>query len=461
MAVTTLSLHELGAWRAERHRADPLQLLAQQEHSRLAWLIPERHRRMASSAFAFYRGSPVVMAVDLGSAPHSGLEVQLCGDAHLFNFGFYGSPERALLFDINDFDETVRGPFEWDLKRLVGSLVVAARALNLSQTWQEKAARHGARAYRREMARLADRSRSDVWYCRIDVDALIAGLPEQPFRDHLLQVAAQARHRDSRQAVRKLCDTGADGRLRIRHAPPQIWRHDQMEAELGIDEPLQLRVQHAYAEYLESVRPEVRRFLSGYRLVDTASKAVGVGSVGTRCSIGLLVGPREDDLVVVQSKQAEASVLAPYATGPSAPHQGQRVVEGQRLMQTVSDPLLGWTRNAHHEHLYWRHFRDWKGSVQLDQLNAKGLDLYGQLCAATLAKAHARSGDRGALSAFMADGKRFDAALAGFAMAYADQSEHDYHRFLATRVEAAAPRPQDDPVGATAFSSTPARTGSA
>ncbi len=430
MSVAPLPLADLGAWAPPPDRPDPIGLLEAQERSRVAWLIPERHRRMAASAFAFFRGTPVVMAADLGQADHSGLEVQLCGDAHLLNFGFYASPERALLFDLNDFDETVRGPFEWDLKRLVSSLVIAAQALNLSEDWQEKVARHGARAYRKEMQQLAGCSRIDVWYRRINVDGLIAELPEQAFRTHLLQVAAEARHRDSRQAVRKLCETGADGQLRIRHAPPLIWRHDRMEAELGINEPLQERVAHTYAGYLESVRPDLRRFLSGYRLVDTASKAVGVGSVGTRCSIGLLVGSREDDVLVLQSKQAEASVLAPYATSPAAAHQGQRVVEGQRLMQTVSDPLLGWTTNAHREHLYWRHFRDWKGAVQLEKLDASGLDQYGRLCAATLAKAHARSGDRIALAAFMAGGKRFDQAMAAYGLSYAAQSQRDHQQFL-------------------------------
>lgn len=445
MSVATLSLNELGSWKAELDRPDPISLLEQQERNRLPWLIPERHRRMAASPLAFFRGSPAVMATDLGQAPHSGLEVQLCGDAHLLNFGFYGSPERSLLFDINDFDETVRGPFEWDLKRLVSSLVIAARSLHLPEASQLKVARHGAKAYRKEMETLAARSRMDVWYRRINVDALIAGLPKQPFREHLLDVSAQAHHRDSRQAVHKLCETGPDGQLRIRHAPPLIWRHENMAAESGIDEPLQLRVQHAYEGYLESVRPEVRRFLSGYRLIDTASKAVGVGSVGTRCSIGLLVGPRDDDLIVLQSKQAEVSVLAAYATSPSAEHQGQRVVEGQRLMQTVSDPLLGWTTNAHHEHLYWRHFRDWKAAVQLEKLNGEGLDLYGQLCAATLAKAHARSGDRTALATSMTAGKEFDKAIASYSMAYADQSQSDYQRYLAAiasgRMAVAAPTP--------------------
>ena len=324
----------------------------------------------------------------------------------------------------------MRGPFDWDLKRLVSSLVIAAQSLQLSAAWQEKVARHGAKAYRKEMGALANRSRMEVWYQRIDVDALIAELPAHPFRAHLEEVAAQARQRDSRQAVRKLCTIDADGRLQIRHDPPLIWRHAQMAAEPHLDGSLQQRVERTYAGYLESVRPELRRFLSGYRMVDTASKAVGVGSVGTRCSIGLLVGSRPDDVVVLQSKQAEASVLAPYTSAPVPAHQGQRVVEGQRLMQTVSDPLLGWTSNAHDEQVYWRHFRDWKGSVLPERLGAEGLDLYGKLCAATLAKAHARSGDRLALAAFMAPGKSFDEAIAAYGLAYAAQSQRDYRQCL-------------------------------
>ena len=421
----------LGQWRRSPDRPDPIAVLERQESTRLQWLLPERHARMAQSAFACFRGTPAVMAIDLGQAPHSGLEVQLCGDAHLLNFGFYASPERALLFDLNDFDETVRGPFEWDLKRLVSSLVVAARSLNLSSSWQERVARHGARAYRRTMRTLAQMSRLDVWYRRIDIEAYMAELTHRPLREHLEKVTAQARHRDSRQAVRKLCETGPDGQLRIRHDPPLIWRHREMPAAWGGPQPLEERLQQTYAGYLASVRPELRRFLSGYRMVDTANKAVGVGSVGTRCSIGLLLGSREDDVLVLQSKQAEPSVLTPYATEASPEHQGQRVVEGQRLMQTVSDPFLGWTTNAHHEHLYWRHFRDWKGSVQLEHLNAESLDLYGRLCADTLAKAHARSGDRMAIATYLGEGPGFEEAMAGYGIAYADQSYHDYQSLLA------------------------------
>lgn len=359
-------------------RSDPIARLQRQEQTRLAWLLPIRHARMASSPFAFFRGSPAVMADDLGGAIHSGLEVQLCGDAHLLNFGFYASPERALLFDLNDFDETARGPFEWDVKRLVSSLVVAAAELNLDGGWPERLARRCPRAYS--------------------------------------------------QAMGKLCRVDCSGRLQIRHDPPLIWQHAQMESEPEAL-PLAQRVQDTYASYLSSIRPEVQRLLVGFELVDTASKAVGVGSVGTRCSIGLLVGSRPDDVLVLQSKQAEASVFSAYATSPSPQHQGQRVVEGQRLMQTVSDGFLGWTTNAHGEHLYWRHFRDWKGAVVLSELDGEGVLTYGKLCAKALAKAHARSGDRQAIAAYLGEGPSFEEAMAAYGLAYGTLSQRDFAQF--------------------------------
>jgi uncharacterized protein (DUF2252 family) len=407
---------------------DPIARLKQQEAHRLGWLLPVRHSRMAAGPFAFFRGAAALMADDLGHAPHSGVEVQLCGDAHLLNFGFYASPERALLFDLNDFDETVRGPFEWDLKRLVCSVLIAAAALHLSPDDQHHIARRCARAYRKAMGRFAGQPRLEVWNRRIDIDIHLQGVEHQPFRRHLQTVIEQARHRDSRQAVAKLCTVDGAGVLQIRHNPPLIWRHADMAPEPD-ERPLKERVQQVYGSYLASIRPEIQRLLSGFRLADTASKAVGVGSVGTRCSIGLLLGPRPDDVLVLQSKQAEASVYEPYATSPSPGHQGQRVVEGQRLMQTVSDPFLGWTTNAHGEHLYLRHFRDWKGAVDPSALDAKGLEAYGELCALALSKAHARSGDRLAIAAFIGEGSGFDKAIATFAGQYQQQALGDYQLF--------------------------------
>ena len=421
----------LGNWCPRADRADPIALLQTQEAQRISWLVPVRHARMAQNPFAYYRGAPVVMAADLGTAPSSGLEVQLCGDAHLFNFGFYASPERALLFDINDFDETARGPFEWDVKRLVASLVIAARSLGLPPSWQERIARRAARAYRKAIRRLADTPWLEVWSHRFDMTAYVREIRHEPFRRYLEQVTERARHRDSRQAVRKLCEPAPDGSLRIRHDPPLIWRHAEIPPDwLENEQPLEERVASTYATYLASLRPETRRLLDCFRIADTANKAVGVGSIGTRCSIGLFLGPREDDILVLQSKQAEPSVLAPYATSPAPDHQGQRVVEGQRLMQTVSDLYLGWTTNAHGEQLYWRHFRDWKGSVELEALDAEGLRTYGKLCAAVLAKAHARSGDRVAIATYLGESRSFDAAMTAFATAYADQSDADYRQLL-------------------------------
>ncbi|MCS5704865.1 DUF2252 domain-containing protein [Synechococcus sp. FGCU-3] len=248
-----------------------------------------------------------------------------------------------------------------------------------------------------------EQPRLEVWNRRIDIEAYLQDVGHQPFRRHLLSVSERARHRDSRQAVAKLCQADGAGVLQIRHDPPLIWRHAEMEPKPG-ERPLQERVHQ----------------------IDASYKAVGVGAVGTRCSIGLLLGPRPDDVLVLQSKQAEASVYEPYATSPAPSHQGQRVVEGQRLMQTVSDPFLGWTTNAHGEHLYWRHFRDWKGSVELAALDAKGLESYGELCSLALSKAHARSGDRVAIAAFIGDGACFDKAMVAYGLAYQQQGLCDF-----------------------------------
>jgi len=425
------TLAELGNWQAPADRRDPITVLQQQESDRLPWLVPVRHSRMAQDAFAFYRGTPAVMAHDLGNAPNTGLEVQLCGDCHLGNFGFYASPEWHLLFDINDFDETVRGPFEWDLKRLVASAVLAARALQLGGEQQARAARRTARAYRKAMQQLATQPLQPVWGQRLDADTYILQVAHPPLKRHLDKVGAKARSRTHSEAAGKLCEIGPDGTLQLRHDPPLIWRHALLEQQWtgGID--WRELVQEQRDRYLASLPAEMRHLLSHYRLSDSAIKAVGVGSVGTRCSIGLFVGPHPDDVLVLQSKQAEASVLAPYASTPPPAHQGQRVIEGQRLLQTASDPFLGWV-DGHQPGLqyYWRQLRNWKGSVDLGALDAKGLELYGELCGGVLAKAHARSGDRHAIATHLGDGKPFDQAMEAYALAYADQSESDYRQFM-------------------------------
>ncbi len=413
-----------------QERPDPLELLQRQEQQRLPWLVPVRHSRMAQNPFAFFRGAATVMAADLARQPHSGLMVQLCGDAHLMNFGFYGSPERNLLFDINDFDETHPGPFEWDVIRLATSLVLAARSLGLGEKQQAKICRRGVRAYGKAMAEFAAMAFIPMWVSRLDLERLIAESSSPTLRKHIQDVVGRAMHRNSRQAVSKLCESDANGDLRIRHDPPLIFSFAEMEGKWHGSMSWQEWVNHAYGRYCGSLRPEMQHLLSHYRLVDVAIKAVGVGSVGTRCAIGLFIGERPDEVLVLQSKQAEASVIAPYIQVQVPQHQGQRVVQGQRLMQTASDAFLGWTSTPAGDHFYWRHFRDWKGSVEVTCLDADGLADYGRLCAWTLAKAHARSGDRRAIATHIRDPKIFAKALLEQAMAHADQAEVDHRSLL-------------------------------
>ena len=387
---------------------------------------------MAENAFAFFRGAAVVMAADLARKPHSGLMVQLCGDAHLLNFGFYGSPERQLLFDINDFDETHPGPFEWDVIRLATSLLLAGQSLGLSDKQQEKVCRRGVQAYAEAIADLAAMPVVKMWVSRLPLQDLINERAKGSLRSHLKQVTAMALQRNSRQAVRKLCEVDNNGTLLFRHQPPLIWRYSLLPSEnlWGMD--WRHRIDLMYAEYLDSLRPDMRRLLSEFRMSDAAFKAVGVGSVGTRCAIGVFVGEQPDDVLVIQSKQAEPSVLAPYIHGVDQvpAHQGQRVVEGQRLMQTASDAFLGWTTTPEGTHLYWRHFRDWKGSVDVNELDVDGLKDYGKLCAWTLAKAHARSGDRKKIHAFIHDAKLFARTIYEQAIEHADLAVQDHKALL-------------------------------
>jgi uncharacterized protein (DUF2252 family) len=407
-----------------------LPLLLQQEAQRLPWLVPVRHSRMAQSPFAFFRGAAAVMAADLARQPHSGLMVQLCGDAHLLNFGFYASPERSLLFDLNDFDETYPGPFEWDVQRLAASLVLAARSLGLSSSQQEKICRRSLRAYAKAMAEFAAMPLMEMWVARLDLERLLAESHDGCLQNHLRVVIAAARRRNSRQGVRKLCESDGAGGLRFRHAPPLIWRFDQLDQHWVSPMNWQSWAHQSYDSYIESIRPEIRHLLSGFRFGDAAYKAVGVGSVGTRCAIGLFVGDDPDEVLLLQSKQAENSVLAPYLNSAAPAHQGERVVQGQRLMQTASDAFLGWTTSPSGDHFYWRTLRDWKGSVDVSCLDATALKDYGKLCAWTLAKAHARSGNRQAIADYLDKGKAFAATVLEQAITHADQAEHDHRQLL-------------------------------
>ena len=413
-----------GEWFLAADRADPIERLEQQNRSRLPWLIAERHRRMAANPFAWFRGSAAQMASDLAGLPSSAHQVQLCGDAHLLNFGFYASPERSLVFDINDFDETAPGPFEWDVKRLLVSVVLVARQLKLELSDQERLARKVAGGYRKAMARFAAMPTLKLWNTLLHVERFVAELPASAFRRDLECAMELAQRRTGRQAVRKLCEFHPDGSALIRHEPPLIWRHRLVDQAWMAHPDHDHAIAVLMAGYRASLPAHRRHLLSRFTVVDTAFKAVGVGSVGTRCAIGLLKGPHPDDWLLLQSKEALP------LPGQADQHQGQRVVEGQRLMQCVSDPFLGWTSTPRGIQLYWRQLRDWKAAIGLEAIQPDSLKAYGRLCASVLARAHARSGDPERLSAALGEDKRFERALAGFALAYADQVERDHGALL-------------------------------
>jgi uncharacterized protein (DUF2252 family) len=308
--------------------------------------------------------------------------------------------------------------------------VLAARSLGLSSSQQEKICRRSLRAYAKAMAEFAAMPLMEMWVARLDLERLLAESHDGCLQNHLRVVIAAARRRNSRQGVRKLCESDGAGGLRFRHAPPLIWRFDQLDQHWVSPMNWQSWAHQSYDSYIESIRPEIRHLLSGFRFGDAAYKAVGVGSVGTRCAIGLFVGDDPDEVLLLQSKQAENSVLAPYLNSAAPAHQGERVVQGQRLMQTASDAFLGWTTSPSGDHFYWRTLRDWKGSVDVSCLDATALKDYGKLCAWTLAKAHARSGNRQAIADYLDKGKAFAATVLEQAITHADQAEHDHRQLL-------------------------------
>ncbi|GAA0468913.1 DUF2252 domain-containing protein, partial [Paractinoplanes deccanensis] len=409
-------------------RPDPVAVLIEQEQNRLPELLPIRHARMSADPFAFYRGSAAVMAADLAAAPSSGLHTQLCGDAHLANFGMFASPERRLVFDLNDFDETHPGPFEWDLKRLVASLALAARANGLKR--KERAVITGgtARAYREAMASFATMRELDLWYAHAAVDELQTRLDKTRAKK-VAAAGAKARARTSLQASRKLTEI-VDGRPRIVADPPLLVPLRDLVDDAT---DLETRLPELLAEYRDSLPHDRRRLLDAFTYVDMARKVVGVGSVGTRCWIVLLTGRDHDDPLLLQVKESGPSVLADHVKPNGAPgwaSHGQRVVHGQQLMQAVSDIFLGW-QSYNGRDFYVRQLRDWKGSVDPAQLKPEGLRLYGEICAWTLARAHARGGDRIAIAAYLGSSDKMDRALVRFAEDYADQTERDHAAFTA------------------------------
>jgi uncharacterized protein (DUF2252 family) len=400
---------------------------------------------MVASPFAFYRGAAAVMAADLAATPSSALEVQLCGDAHLSNFGAFMAPDRQLVFDINDFDETHPGPFEWDVKRLAASFEVAGRALGLKGGQREAAVAAAAASYRSEMRRLAVLRDLDVWYSRVEVEAIRRYLSQASAarRKQFKKGVAKAEHKDSLRAFAKLTRKNGDA-LRIVSDPPLIVPVEELveESEGSIERILRGLID----QYRRTLHPDVRHLADRYRYVHAAHKVVGVGSVGTRCWIVLMLGRDGQDPLFLQVKEAGPSVLAPYVGAGRYKHQGRRVVEGQRLMQAASDLFLGWLSaegiDGKEREFYVRQLWDGKGSVETEGMRPEDLRLYATLCGGTLARGHARSGDRIAIASYLGRGDAFDRAICEFAEAYADQNERDHAAFAAAiesgRLEAQA-----------------------
>jgi uncharacterized protein (DUF2252 family) len=397
------------------------------------------------SPFTFYRGAAVLMAADLGASPDSGLRVQACGDAHLANFGGFASPERALQFDINDFDETNPGPFEWDVKRLVTSFEIAARSLSFTEKEKRSVVNMVVRNYREAMAQFAVMTNLDVWYAHLDVERVFDEYRSQATPEEVKRFEknlAKAQSKDNMKALAKLTER-VDGEYRIKSDPPLIISlHDVFEG--SDEEALRVWIADRLRAYRRTLQPDRRRLLESYRMVDFARKVVGVGSVGTRCWIALMLGRDDQDPLMLQIKEAEASVLEPYAGRSGFANHGQRVVEGQRLLQASSDIMLGWIRTPGLDGVdrdyYIRQLWDWKFSADIDSMSPSSLDVYARLCGWTLARGHARSGDRVAIASYLGSGDTFDKAIAEFAVAYADQNERDYAS-VAKALKAAEPAP--------------------
>ena len=415
-----------GVYEPAADRPDPIALLEEQEKSRMPALLPLRHERMGASAFTFYRGTAIIMASDLGAQPSSGLQVQLCGDAHLSNFGLFAAPDRVPVFDVNDFDETNPGPFEWDVKRLATSFVLAARDNGFGEDVVADAALASARQYRLSMAQYAAMKEIDIWYDRVDASMMESWgqrsggkIGEKAVR----RTVAKAQARTAWTAVRKLT-TVVDGRREFINEPPLLVRvpEDTMARTL---------ITSSLAGYLESLAPDRRALLERYEVIDLGHKVVGVGSVGLLAWVLLLQGRDADDILTLQLKQAQHSVLEPY-TSPSAYTQmGERVVEGQRLMQAASDSFLGWVTGKLGREYYVRQLRDMKWSPDPSGFVPAGLSSYAELCGHVLARAHARTGDAIAISAYLGGSTVFDEAIRTFALGYADQVSSDYAAFTA------------------------------
>ena len=429
-----------GEWAPAADRPDPIGLLEQQAETRVPELVPIRYGRMMVSPATFYRGAAIVMANDLGgtpaTGPATGLQTQLCGDAHMSNFGGFASPDRALIFDLNDFDETLPGSFEFDLKRLVASVEIYARERGVATAARDKMVKATVRQYREAMQRFAAMGGLELWYTRLDEAALTAALRAQAHARQaraVEQAGVKARRKDSTKAFAKLTTTEGDEPRIVSDPPLVVPVHELLpESEAG---PIEEALRGVLEQYTACLQGDRRRLLESYRFVDLARKVVGVGSVGTRCWIVLLVGRDESDPLFLQCKEAQPSVLAQISEETEFSNQGQRVVEGQRVMQSSSDVFLGWVgTDANPEGVYRdfyiRQLWDWKLSPDIDRMEPKGMAAFARICGWSLAHAHARAGDPIAIAAYCGQGEQLDRALAAFAVTYADQNESDHRALL-------------------------------
>ena len=430
-ARSRASRSEQAAWQPPSTRADPVDILREQEAIRVPELVPIRHGRMLVSPFTFFRGAAAVMAADLAATPTSGLRVQLCGDAHLSNFGGFASPERDLVFDVNDFDETAPGPFEWDVKRLAASIEIVARERGLNDGERHAAVLATVARYRTAMRQFAGMGGLDVWYSKLDIETLVRALRSEGRSGSRVEKEAQkARTKDSMRALSRFTRR-VDGTLRIVSDPPLIVSLDDLvDGSEGRD--LEREMRKLVDAYKRTLRGAARRLMDEYRYADMARKVVGVGSVGTRCWIVLMLGRDHSDPLFLQVKEANESVLEPFAGKSRFSNHGRRVVEGQWLMQSASDIMLGWVVapgiDGQQRDFYVRQLWDWKRSVEIERLTPVELSSYGQTCGWVLALGHARSGDPVAIAGYLGRGATFDRAIAAFAEAYADQNERDFQR---------------------------------
>jgi uncharacterized protein (DUF2252 family) len=453
--LTPPSIHS--GWKPAGGRPDPIALLEGQNLTREPDLVPVRHGRMMVSPFTFYRGAAKIMAADLANTPVAGFHAQLCGDAHLSNFGIFASPERRLLFDLNDFDETLPGPFEYDVKRMAASFTIAARNNGFSKADARATTMESVTAYREAMAAFAEMRTMDIWYACLDEDEVMQavhgvvaetkekkgkkgkkgknGKPDKKLAARAAMTAEEtrekARTRDSLQALSKLGEL-VDGKYRIVSQPPLIIPERDLASTYGLSaEETDHAIREQFRGYRASLQDDRRHLLECFKIVDMARKVVGVGSVGTRAFIVLLQGRDASDPLFLQVKEATASVLEEHLGKSKYRQHGERVVQGQRMMQAASDIFLGWTKGLDvRQHYYWRQLRDMKGSALVESMTPLGLGFYGRICGWTLARAHARSGDPVAIAEYLGGSEAFDKSITDFSQVYADQNEQDFEEFL-------------------------------